>query len=59
MGVSQPKMRNLFREFLLAKCKKVKSECFAALNASVTKGKLACPFCCTQRENELRFAFGR
>ena len=43
-GVSQPKMRNLFRELLLAQSKKVKSERFAALNASVTGGKLACPF---------------
>ena len=37
-------MRNLFRELLLALIKKVKSECFATLNASVTEGKLACPF---------------
>ena len=43
-GVSQPKMRNLFRELLLALIKKVKSECFATQKASVTKGKLACPF---------------
>ena len=43
-GVSQPKMRNLFRELLLAQSKKVKSERFAALNASVTGGKHACPF---------------
>lgn len=43
MGVSQPQMRNLFRELLLALIKKVKSECFATLKASVTEGKLACP----------------
>ena len=43
-GVSQPKMRNLFRELLLALNKKVKSECFATLKANVTGGKLACPF---------------
>ena len=44
MGVSQPEMRNLFRELLLALIKKVKSECFATLKASVTEGKCACPF---------------
>ena len=31
-------MRNLLRELLLAQSKKVKSERFAALNASVTEG---------------------
>ena len=31
-------MRDLFSEFLLALIKTVKSECFAALNATVTAG---------------------
>ena len=44
-------MRNLFREFLLALIKKVKSECFATLNASVTEGKLACPFVYSRRND--------
>ena len=33
MGVSQPKVRNLFSELLLAQNKKFTSECFATLNA--------------------------
>ena len=37
-------MRNLLSELLLAQSKKVKSERFAAPNASVTKGQYSCPF---------------
>lgn len=37
MGVSQPKVRNLFSELLLAQNKKFTSERFAALNAILTK----------------------
>ena len=37
MGVSQPKVRNLFSELLLAQNKKLTSERFAALNAILTK----------------------
>lgn len=37
-------MRNLLRELLLAQSKKVKSERFAALNASITEGQGSCPF---------------
>ena len=51
MGVSQPEMRNLFRELLLAQIKKVKSECFATLKASVTEGKRACPFVVRKEKN--------
>ena len=36
-------MRDLFRELLLALSKKVKSECFAALNANVTGDEETCP----------------
>ena len=36
-GVSQPKVRNLFSELLLAQNKKFTSERFAALNAILTK----------------------
>lgn len=44
MGVSQPKVRNLFSELLLAKNKKFTSERFAALNAILTKaGHLKSP----------------
>lgn len=37
VGVSQPKVRNLFSELLLAQNKKFTSERFAALNAILTK----------------------
>jgi len=37
-------VRNLLSELLLAQSKKVKSERFAAPNASVTKGQYSCPF---------------
>ncbi len=36
-------MRDLFRELLLALSKKVKSECFATLNANVTGDEETCP----------------
>lgn len=38
-GVSQPKVRKLLRELLLALYKKVTSERFAALNANLTEGR--------------------
>ena len=49
-------MRNLFSELLLAQIKKVKSECFATLNANVTEGKRACPLItCEGNMNNIEF----
>lgn len=51
-----PQMRNLFSELLLAQSKKVKSECFATLNANLTEGKHACPLIvCEENMNNIEF----